>query len=326
MILINIRFNYNSAPVYRGKDIPMDVKKFQYFITIAEEKSISQAAKRLYISQPALTQFLHNLESEIGVKLFERIGNHYLPTAAGKIYLKGAYSIVATKRETYNLINESKNGNVGDFNIALTHSQNVHRIHYLFLKMKERFPNVSFHALECSSEMCPDSITTGMADIGIISQPHSSRHLSSIPLWDDYPMLVTQQDHSLDDVAKFRTDSRFPVVSLKDVENRVFISMTHSSHVRQECDELFQKAMIKPNIVFECPFVSSLMQILERTDYVAIAPMGLLNFNPNFRYYRVEDAPSWNVMAIHRNNMPLLEHHEYFIEIMRNAPLLDNIV
>jgi len=49
----------------------VDIKKMQYFIAIAEEKSISQAAKRLYISQPALTQFLHSLENEVGTKLFE---------------------------------------------------------------------------------------------------------------------------------------------------------------------------------------------------------------------------------------------------------------
>lgn len=326
MILINISFSYGeSTRPTIGKDQLMDVKKFQYFIAIAEEKGISQAAKRLYISQPALTQFLRNLEEEVGVKLFERIGNHYLPTTAGKIYLKGAYAIVATKRETYNLINESKNGNVGDFSIALSHSQNAHRIQYLFLKMKERFPNVTFHALERSSELCPDTIATGMADIGIISQPYFSRYLNYIPLWDDYPLLVTNKDHCLDDVAKISPDARFPVVSLLDVADRTFISMTHSSHVRQECDDLFQRLKLKPNIVFECPFVSSLMQITEATDYVAIVPMGLLNYNPNFRYYCIENAPNWNVMAIHRSNMPLLEHHEYFIEIMKNAPLLDTL-
>lgn len=302
----------------------MDVKKFQYFIAIAEEKSISQAAKRLYISQPALTQYLRNLEAEMGTKLFERIGNHYLPTTAGKIYLKGAYSIVATKRETYNLISESKSGGVGDFTISLSHSQNVHRIHYLFLKMKERFPSINFQSIDRSSELCPEAVATGMADIGVVSQPCYSQYLTSIPLWDDYPLLVTSQKHPLDQYARVDSNYRFPVVNLASVATQTFVSMSTSSHAWQVCDTLFQQMRIKPDIVFTCPFVSSLMQIVANTSYIAIVPMGLLNYSPDFRYYCVEDAPSWNVIALHRNNAPLMEHHEYFIDIMKNAPLLHN--
>lgn len=302
----------------------MDVKKFQYFIAIAEEKSISQAAKRLYISQPALTQYLRNLEAEVGTRLFERIGNHYLPTTAGKIYLKGAYSIVATKRETYNLISESKSGNVGDFTIALSHSQNVHRIHYLFLKMKERFPNINFQSIDRSAETCPEAISTGIADIGIVSQPCHSQYLRSIPLWDDYPLLVTNHDHPLDQFAEVRSDHRFPVVNLASVANQTFVSMASSSHAYQVCDNLFQQLRIKPNIVFSCPFVSSLTQIVANTDYIAMVPMGLMSYDPTFRYYCIENAPSWTVMALHRSNSPLMEHHEYFIDIMKNAPLLDS--
>ncbi len=304
----------------------MDVKKFQYFITIAEEKSISQAAKRLFISQPALTQFLRNLEDEVGTKLFERIGNHYLPTTAGKIYLKGAYSIIATKRETYNLINESKNGNIGDFTIALSHSQNVHRVHYLFLKMKERFPNISFQALERSSENCPEAVATGMADIGIISQPYFSRHLNYVPLWDDYPLLVTNHSCNLDRYSKQKPGSRFPTVALNAIADKTFITMTHTSHVWQICDDLFQKLKIKPNITFECPFVSSLLKIIKERDYVAIVPMGLLDYDPDLHYYTIENAATWNVMALYRSNMPLMEHHEHFLDIMKNMPLLDTII
>jgi len=300
----------------------VDIKKMQYFIAIAEEKSISQAAKRLYISQPALTQFLHSLENEVGTKLFERIGNRFNPTTAGKIYLRGAYSIVAIQRETYNQISESKNGGMGEFTVSLSHSQNVHRIHYLFLKMKQQFPNIRFQVLERSSEQGPEAVASGMADIGIISQNFHTYQLNTIPLWKDYPLLVTNGHNNLDAFAHPSPEHPFPVVSLPDIAGRTFISMTHTSHVRQVCDELFQAYRIRPNLVFECPFVSSLLQILEQTDYTAIVPMGLLNYDPKYRYYCIECAASWDVMAIYRNNMPLLEHHTYFIDIMKQVPLL----
>ena len=46
--------------------------KYDYIVRVAEAKSISQAAKELYISQPALTKYINNLEDELGVKLFNR--------------------------------------------------------------------------------------------------------------------------------------------------------------------------------------------------------------------------------------------------------------
>ena len=64
----------------------MEERQFEYFLTIAKEKNISKAARRLFISQPTLSKYLLSLESELGVQLFKRNRNELEITKAGEIY------------------------------------------------------------------------------------------------------------------------------------------------------------------------------------------------------------------------------------------------
>lgn len=78
----------------------MDMKTAHYFIALAEEKSISKAAKRLYLSQPTLSSYLRKLESSVGTPLFYRDKTLSL-TPAGEVYLKGVRKIVAINNKMY---------------------------------------------------------------------------------------------------------------------------------------------------------------------------------------------------------------------------------
>lgn len=68
----------------------MDTKIIEYVIAIAEEKSLSKAAERLYLSQPALSQRLKKLEDELGTPLFVRGKDGLSITDAGRIYVNGS--------------------------------------------------------------------------------------------------------------------------------------------------------------------------------------------------------------------------------------------
>ena len=66
----------------------MSFDKLDYVIAVAQEQNLTKAAARLYISQPALTSALNKLESELGVKLFDRKHSPIRLTAAGNLYIQ----------------------------------------------------------------------------------------------------------------------------------------------------------------------------------------------------------------------------------------------
>ena len=73
-------------------------EKLNYIIAIAEERNLTQAAKRLYISQPTLTLYLNRLENELGVKLFDRSKSPVTLTDAGAYYLEKMKKIYASEQ------------------------------------------------------------------------------------------------------------------------------------------------------------------------------------------------------------------------------------
>ena len=81
----------------------MTLTQLRYAITVAEAKSMNEAAKNLYISQPSLSSAIKELENEIGVELFRRTNRGILMTAEGKEFVGYARQVV----EQYQLI-ESK--------------------------------------------------------------------------------------------------------------------------------------------------------------------------------------------------------------------------
>ena len=77
----------------------MDTKQLEYILAIEEEKSITKAAERLYITPSALSQQLKNLEAELNAPLFLRSRSGVTLTPEGNLYLSGAKAMLAVKKE-----------------------------------------------------------------------------------------------------------------------------------------------------------------------------------------------------------------------------------
>ena len=76
------------------QDIDIRNKCFSYVLAVEECGTITSAADKLFISQPALSRYLRNLETRLGIVLFDRIDNRLYLTAAGKLYVQYAQQII----------------------------------------------------------------------------------------------------------------------------------------------------------------------------------------------------------------------------------------
>ena len=104
----------------------MDLKQIEYIVTIAEERNITRAAEKLFLTQSGLNQQLLKLERSLGTPLFYRSHGDCRPTEAGEIYLETAREMLRMRREAFNRIHdivESKKGSlsVGFTPVSYTH-------------------------------------------------------------------------------------------------------------------------------------------------------------------------------------------------------------
>ena len=74
----------------------MDLKRLRTFVTVAEQGSVSRAALRLHISQPGLSRQIQELEQELGLRLFDRVGRRLVLTGEGEQLLGSCRSVLGT--------------------------------------------------------------------------------------------------------------------------------------------------------------------------------------------------------------------------------------
>ncbi|AQV99236.1 LysR family transcriptional regulator (plasmid) [Cupriavidus necator] len=125
----------------------MDPKKLSYFATVVEQGSLAKAAKRLTISQPALSKSMDRLESELGMKLLERSPTGILPTALGELIYAHARAIrdemdIAAKRI------EPDREQVQTINLGTLPSLTSNVIPRAVSKWRQQHPNVLLRVVE----------------------------------------------------------------------------------------------------------------------------------------------------------------------------------
>jgi DNA-binding transcriptional LysR family regulator len=96
----------------------MELRHIRYFVAVAEELNVRQAATRLHLSQPPLSRQIHDLEDEVGTKLFTRSKSGMRLTEAGQIFLKEARSILSQSQRAVQLAQAASRGEAGHLDIA----------------------------------------------------------------------------------------------------------------------------------------------------------------------------------------------------------------
>jgi len=102
----------------------MDFHQLEYVMAIAEEKSFSKAAKKLYISQPSLSQYIMRLEEQIGIKIFDRTTNPLILTFAGEKYLEAAKNILILNNQLKRVLVDIADSKKGRLTIGIPVSRN----------------------------------------------------------------------------------------------------------------------------------------------------------------------------------------------------------
>ena len=97
----------------------MTTQQIQCIITLAEEGSFSKAAKKLFVTQPSISQLIKNMEMQLGAPLFDRSSSPIQLTPIGQAYYDAAKKILSTERELENRISDINNLKTGSLTIVL---------------------------------------------------------------------------------------------------------------------------------------------------------------------------------------------------------------
>lgn len=210
----------------------MKLQQLRYALEIYRQNlNVSEAAERLYTSQPGISKQIRLLEEELGVPLFVRHGKRMVAvTAPGKLVLEMAERILCEVQNIKKIGTEFSDHATGSLTIATTHTQARYVLPEVVRAFMARFPKVQLSIMPVGSGLLERMVLEGAADFAIgtelLSQHAALCKLSCYP-WnrslvvpDGHPLLTLQRPLRLEDI------STYPVLSYEP-------SFTDSSPVTQ---------------------------------------------------------------------------------------------
>src|SRR6478672_1862884 len=147
----------------------MELRHLRYFVAVGEEQHYGRAARRVRVAQPALSRQIHDLEEELGFKLFDRLPRGVKISAAGKLFLEDARRILQQVNEETARAKRVAAGQSGTLRVGFVESVSWHGVvPDSFRQFRERQPDVELQLRPISSLQQIESILSGQLDAGFL--------------------------------------------------------------------------------------------------------------------------------------------------------------
>ncbi len=176
----------------------MNWNDLQAFIAVADLGSFSRAAERLHLTQPAVSKRVQALETQLGVRLLDRVGKRVYLTDAGQLLKPRAQDLIRSVQETQRLVLDMESSVSGTLSLATSHHVGLHRLAPVLKEFTQRFPEVKLNIRFEDSEAAHDLVRNAESEIAVVTlNPQGDSELTAQPLWDDPLCFVAADDHEL---------------------------------------------------------------------------------------------------------------------------------
>lgn len=175
----------------------MDIRELEYFVTVSELKNFTTAAKRLHISQPAISKSIHKLEEELGFLLLDRTQKRISLTEEGIVFLTLAQDILARILNAQNTMMAYKNLTRGTFRIAVPPLLGAYVFPHLFAAFKHKYASLEMLVMEDGSSAAIAMVQEEKVHVGLVILPSDLTDLHSHLITSQEIVVCLPTDHPL---------------------------------------------------------------------------------------------------------------------------------
>lgn len=155
----------------------MEIKNLRYFLAVAREENMSKAAEQLHVSQPTLSKTLKSLEEELGKKLFVRHSFSISLTDEGMLLRDRAQDLVAMSDKIEQEFSSLDDITGGDIYFGLAESYQIRYLAREIYKLKEKYPNFTYHITSGDTEQVTEKLDKGILDFAVLCEtPDSNKY------------------------------------------------------------------------------------------------------------------------------------------------------
>jgi LysR family transcriptional regulator, nitrogen assimilation regulatory protein len=245
----------------------MQLRHLRYFVKIVEAGSFSRAAATIHVAQPALSQQISELETQLGVLLLQRSARGVRPTAAGAVLYREASAILRLVEQLPGIVRSSGGETDGSVSLGMSSTLAATLAGPFFETCKSALPKVTLKFAVIDSESIKTRIEAHTLDIAMVFEDELVPAFSRTPLFRQRVYLVRREPF----------DRKAKSISFDKLAMLPLVLPSLPNVVRNLLDRTFAAAGISPNVVAEADVLSSILSAVSTGMGCTVLPKGDLS-------------------------------------------------
>ena len=296
----------------------MNDKQAEYVLTVLKEGSFTAAAKRLYISQPSLSQMVKAAENRLGAPIFDRTTDPITLTPAGKLYVEAALQVRGITENLEKQVKELAEEERGALHIGISIQRAIELVPYLYPAFSKEFPYVKLEFHEQGSADLEKSILENTIDFACLATVPLNSKLTYELIKEEYAVLLVNRDCEL--AGKYPAGTP---VDIREARGETFISCKKGHGIRKTQDMMFLAYGISPEIAFEIDSIEVGKRTVAASRTVMMCPdtfADLVGTYP-YRVYPLKHVDvSRHFYVCYRKGMYMNRYQKGFLRILHEMP------
>ncbi len=241
----------------------MEIRQLKAFLAIAEAKTFTAGARRVNVTQAAISMQIRQLEEEVGLPLFTRTPRRVILTEAGEYLLERARKILREHDAAVAEIAEVAGAEYGRLRIgSASGTFAMNQLPGILHALTGSFPNAELTVASGTSERLVDKIMHGEIDVAFVSLPVDNLNITTESLFSDEIVAIAHPKHPL---------AKEKFISAATLAGEKLILGERGGNTRRMIDEFFNAANVRPNITMELSRQEAINQMVENDLGVGLA-------------------------------------------------------
>jgi DNA-binding transcriptional LysR family regulator len=228
-------------------------RQLQVFESAARTLNFSLAAKQLYLSQPAVSMQIKQLEESIGLPLFEQMGKKIFLTEAGRELFHYSRNITQQLADMEAVFEEMKGLGKGKLTLAVVNTANYFTPQ-LLAKFCQRYPRINVILQVANRDAVLKQLADNSVDLAILGQPPDGLDISAESFLDNPLVVISAPGHPL---------ARLKHVKFTRLAEETFLSREQGSGTRSAMERVFAQHRIQPHISMEMETNEAIKQAVQ---------------------------------------------------------------
>lgn len=241
----------------------MEIRQLKAFVAISETKTFTAGAKRVSITQAAISMQIRQLEESVGLPLFTRTPRRVILTEAGELLLQRARTILREHDAAIAEIAEIAGAEHGRLRIGSASAMFATvQLPAILERLKGKFPNAEITVISGTSSRLVEKILHGDIDMAFVSLPVETANIQTDLLFSDEIVAIANPQHE-------RAGEKS--ISAAALAGESLILGERGGNTRRMIDEFFAAANVKPNVVMELSRQEAINRMVENKMGVGMA-------------------------------------------------------